>query len=247
MVGALQIRLRWRNLVGATLMAVWIAPLVAAAELPSKAAILDFIARYEAPGGYDQAHAAVPESPPRPLTAMTIREVLAWQKRIRPRAVSTAAGRYQIIHGTLAKLVERYGIDPEQRFDPAMQDRLGQLLLDECGYGTSQIHAFANCLARTWAALPLVSGPASGRSAWHGTAGNRALVSAADVLAFLEGDDRSPQPSGRTLVAVDLPRASIRYREVRGAIERKVEEARQNDALGESVVVRFAVDPYRTD
>ena len=237
----------WRNLVGATLMVLGMAPLTAAAELPSKAAILDFIARYEAPGGYDQAHTAVPDDPPQPLTALTIREVLAWQKQIRPRAVSTAAGRYQVIHDTLTRLVETYGIDPEQRFGPAMQDRLGRLLLDECGYGTRRKHAFANCLARTWAALPLVSGPSAGRSAWHGTAGNRALVSPAIILAFLEGNGRTPQASGTTLVAVDLPRATIRYRAVRSAIERKVVEARQDDTLGESVVVRFAVDPYRTE
>ena len=239
--------MRWRKIAGATLMALGMAPQIAAAELPSKAAILDFIARYEAPGGYDQAHAGVPESPPRPLTAMTIREVLAWQKRIRPRAVSTAVGRYQVIHDTLARLVERYGIDPEQRFDPAMQDRLGQLLLDECGYGTRRKHSFANCLARTWAALPLVSGPSAGHSAWHGTVGNRALVSPAIFLAFLDGDDRPPQASSSTLLAVDLPRATIRYRAVRGAIERKVVEAHQNDTLGESVVVRFTVDPYHTE
>lgn len=239
--------MRWRDLVAASLVALGMAPLTAVADLPSKAAILDFIARYEAPGGYDQVHTAVPETPPRQLTAMTIREVLAWQKRIRPRAVSTAAGRYQIIHGTLTRLVETYGIDPEQRFDPATQDRLGRLLLDECGYGTRQKHAFANCLARTWAALPLVSGPSAGRSAWQGTAGNRALVSQLDFLAFLEGDDRTQQTSITTLVAADLPRATIRYRAVRGAIERKVVEARQNDTLGESVVVRFAVDPYRTE
>ena len=240
--------MRSRDLVGgAVLMALGMAPQIAVAELPSKAAILDFIARYEAPGGYDQTHAAVPEAPPRPLTAMAIREVLAWQTQIRPRAVSTAAGRYQIIHNTLTRLVEAYRIDPEQRFDPAMQDRLGQLLLDECGYGSRQKHAFANCLARTWAALPLVSGPAAGRSEWHGTAGNRALVSPANFIAFLDGDDRPSQAAATTLVTVDLPRATIRYRAVRGAIERKVVEARQNDTLGESVVVRFAVDPYRTD
>ena len=238
--------MKWRDLAGAALMALGMAPFAAVAELPSKAAILDFIARYEAPGGYDQVHAAVPESPPRPLTAMTVREVLAWQKRIRPRAVSTAAGRYQVIHDTLARLVQRYGIDPDQRFDPAMQDRLGQLLLDECGYGTRRKHAFANCMARTWAALPLVSGPSAGRSAWHGTAGNRALVSPAIFLAFLDGDGR-PSQAASTLVAVDLPRATIRYRAVRGAIERKVVEAHQDDTLGESVVVRFSVDPYHTE
>ena len=227
-------------------MTLAMAPLTAVADLPSKATILDFIARYEAPGGYDQAHTAVPEAPPQLLTAMTIQEVLAWQKQIRPRAVSTAVGRYQIIHDTLTKLVETHGIDPEQRFDPAIQDRLGRLLLDDCGYGTRKKHAFANCLARTWASLPLVSGPGVGGSAWHGIAGNHALVSPANFLAFLEGDDRSPQAAVTTLEVV-VPRAAIRYRAVRGAIERRVVEARQSDSLGESVVVRFAVDPYRTD
>lgn len=69
-----------------------------------------------------------------------------------------------------------------------------------------------------------------------------------NFLAFLEGDDRALQTSITTLVAADLlPRATIRYRAVQGAIERKVVEARQDDTLGESVVVRFAVDPYRTE
>ena len=78
----------------------------------------------------------------------------------------------------------------------------------------------------------------------HGTgiAGNHALVSPANFLAFLEGDDRSPRAAATTLEVV-VPRAAIRYRAVRGAIERRVVEARQNDSLGESVVVRFAVDP----
>ena len=224
--------MRWRNLAGATLMALGMAPPSAMAEQPSKAAILDFIARYEAPGGYDQIHEVVPESPPRPLTAMTIREVLAWQKQIRPRAVSTAVGRYQIIHDTLTKLVERYGIDPEQRFDPAMQDRLGQILLDECGYGTRRKHAFANCLARIWAALPLVNGSGSGQSAWRGIASNRVLVSPAIFLAFLAGDDRSLQAAS-TLPALDLPRVIIPYLKVQEVIERKVVEAHQNVSLGE--------------
>ena len=55
------------------------------------------------------------------------------------------------------------------------------------------------------------------------------------------------RPRAQRLSPVDLPRATIRYRAVRGAIERKVVEAHQNDTLGESVVVRFAVDPYHTE
>lgn len=168
--------------------------LAATAEtpLPSPQAVLDFIARHEAPDGYDQVHSGAPAPEPRPLTRMTVREVLDWQKRIRPRVTSTAAGRYQIIYKTLTRLVDSYGIDRDLLFDATMQDYLGQLLIKECGHGSRPPTAFADCLAQTWAALPRVTGPNAGRSAHHGTAGNRALVTPAAVMAFLDG--ASPEP-----------------------------------------------------
>ena len=125
---------------------------------PSRQTILDFIARYEAPGGYDQVHSGTRSPDPRPLTRMTVGEVLDWQKLIRPRVTSTAAGRYQIIYKTLARLVDSYGIDPDLLFDAAIQDHLGELLLTECGYGQRETTAFADCLAQIWAALPRVTG-----------------------------------------------------------------------------------------
>ena len=215
--------------------------------LPSPRAILDFIARHEAPDGYDQVHSGTPAPKPRPLTRMTVREVLDWQKRIRPQVTSTAAGRYQVIYRTLARLVDSYGIDPNLLFDATMQDRLGELLLVECGYGHRDSTALADCLAQIWAALPRVTGPDAGQSAWHGTAGNRALVTPAAVMAFLEGASPSPVPGGLAAsVTADLPRASIEYSTVRGAIEREIKAAHENETLGQSVVVRMAVDPYRT-
>ena len=75
---------------------------------PSRQTILDFIARYEAPGGYDQVYSGTPAPRPRPLTRMTVGEVLEWQREIRPRVTSTAAGRYQIIYKTLVRLVDSY-------------------------------------------------------------------------------------------------------------------------------------------
>ena len=220
----------------------------AASGWPAQADVLKFIGGLEAPSGYDQVHSSVPEVPPHPVTRMALRDVMAWQKRIQPRATSTAAGRYQIIQATLARLVEEYGIDPEQLFDAGMQDRLGGLLLTECGYGVRSKSAFANCLAGTWAALPRVSGPNAGRSVWDGIAGNRALVGPAAVMAFLEGREPSTGTvSTPALSTITLPRSSIRYETFRSAIEREMKEAHDNGDLGRSVVVRFTVDPYRTE
>lgn len=215
--------------------------------LPSPQDILDFIASHEAPDGYDQVYSGTPAPRPRPLTRMTVGEVLDWQKRIRPRVTSTAAGRYQIIYKTLARLVDSNGIDPDLPFDAAMQDHLGGLLLAECGYGQRDSTAFADCLAQVWAALPRVTGQNAGLSAWHGTAGNRALVTPAAVMTFLGGDTSQPAPGGLAAsVTADLPRASFEYSAIRGAIEREIRSAHENETLGGSVVVRMAVDPYRT-
>ncbi|MCY3877185.1 MAG: hypothetical protein OXF88_23205 [Rhodobacteraceae bacterium] len=205
--------------------------------LPSPNAILDFIARYEAPSGYDQTHNSVSRPPPRPLTKMTLTEVLDWQESIRPKAISTAAGRYQIIHDTLARLVRTYRLDPNRLFSPATQDELGRLLIRECGYGRHTTTDFANCLAGIWAALPKVSGPDAGRSAWAGTAGNRALVTPATVLAFLgQGSQKPPT----------VPGVHIQYEIEENAVEESIRNAHENDDLGRSVVIRFTRDPYRT-
>ncbi len=216
--------------------------------LPSPRAILDFIARYEAPGGYNQVYSGTPAPRPRPLTRMTVGEVLDWQREIRPRVTSTAAGRYQIIYKTLVRLVDRYGIDPDLPFDAAMQDHLGELLLVECGYGQRAPTVLADCLAQIWAALPRVTGPNAGRSAHDGTAGNRALVTPAAVMAFLRGTAPPPSLDGglAAKVTADLPRASFEYSTVRGAIEREIKATHENETLGRSIVVRMAVDPYRT-
>ena len=225
--------------------------------LPDRAAILDFIAKNEAPGGYDSVHAKTRESPPRPLTRMRFHEVLAWQRHIRPRVVSTAVGRYQFIYQTLTRLSRDYHLDPDRLFDKDLQDELANRLLDECGYGKRQLSPFANCLAVVWAALPRVSGRGTGRSAWHGVAGNRALVSRDAFVRFLRSTGATG-PTGSTAtvhyghpgivasrIGMTLAKPKIRYLETNPAIVRNINQARENGSLGESVVVKFRVDPYR--
>ena len=170
------------------------------------------------------------------------------RNEIRPRVTSTAAGRYQIIYKTLARLVDSYGIDPDLLFDAAMQDRLGELLLEECGYGQ-----------RDSIGLCRLPGANLGRVAARDRTERRALGTRRNCRQPGPGDTgsrhgvsrrrphRQPAPGGLAAsVTADLPRASFEYSAVRGAIEREIKAAHENETLGRSVVVRMAVDPYRT-
>ena len=152
--------------------------------------LLTFIRALEAPRGYTDYERRIPLPPPKPLTAMSLGAVLDWQVRVRQTgAPSTAAGGYQIIYPTLARLMRVHGLDRKRLFDAATQDHLARLLIAECGRkGAPRTHAlYGNCLAGIWAALPLTHGPRKGRSAHHGVAGNRALTTAQTVLALLAG------------------------------------------------------------
>ena len=152
--------------------------------------LLRFIRALEAPRGYTDYERRIRIPPPRPLTAMTVGEVLNWQVRVRRSgAPSTAAGGYQIIYPTLKRLVTKYEVSRTLRFDARLQDHLARLLIGECGQpGPRRNHPrYGNCLAGIWAALPLTHGPNRGRSAYHGVAGNRALTHPDTVLDLLAG------------------------------------------------------------
>jgi muramidase (phage lysozyme) len=70
------------------------------------------------------------------------------------------------------------GAGPNDRFSPELQDRLADILLHEAGlaaYRAGRItrHDVMNNLDRLWAGLP----NSSGRSHYHGYAGNAATMS----------------------------------------------------------------------
>ncbi len=236
-----------RNLIVGSLVFFAISTRVDA--LQDRATILDFIARYEAPSGYDSIHTATREAPPIPLTQMLLHEVLSWQRDVRWKVVSTAVGRYQFTYRTLTRLSRDYNIDPDRLFDDSLQDELGNLLLDECGYGKRHLSSFGNCLAIVWAALPRVTGKDAGRSVWHGVAGNRALVSREMFVRFLKAGNQSEliesTGTGTDKFVMPLTRPKIQFHEIRHAIDRNINQARENESLGESIVVTFQLDPYR--
>lgn len=149
---------------------------------------LEMMGRVEGPGGFNDVTRATSLRPERPLVSLTIAEVLAFQRRVRASgAASSAVGRFQFIYPTLSDMVESLDIDTELPFDAFTQTALARMQMARCGFyePIASETAVANCLARIWAALPVVSGARAGRSHYDGVAGNRALVSRSEFLDAL--------------------------------------------------------------
>ena len=168
---------------------------ITAATQTSVTPLLDFIGNKEAPEGYNQVSNLISDvrKPTKPITQMTIQELLDWQESIDRFQDSEASGRYQIMEDTLRgynndrdsgpgnPLYTRAGLSASDLFSPENQDKLAITLLRGRGLdrylaGTMPIEAFANNLAAEWASLPLVTGASAGNSAYEGDrAGNRAV------------------------------------------------------------------------
>ena len=156
------------------------APLRAAPPGPMAGAaerIRHLIAQAEAGSkGYDAVQYGARIKPPKPPTQMRISEIRAWIRATpgQPHAI----GRYQFIPATLNRLVKKAGIPAHAGFTPKVQDQLADILLHEAGLGKMQRgdisrRQFMNNLAKIWAGLP----NSSGKSHYHGYAGNKATMS----------------------------------------------------------------------
>ncbi|MGJ8546260.1 MAG: hypothetical protein ACSHWZ_12525 [Sulfitobacter sp.] len=126
--------------------------------------------------GYDAVQHGARIKPPKRPTQMSIAEIYQWiaQTPGQPHAI----GRYQFIPKTLVHVVQQAGISQRQKFTPAVQDRLADVLLAEAGLqqfrsGAMGRVTFMNNLARIWAGLP----NSTGKSHYHGYAGNKASIS----------------------------------------------------------------------
>ena len=149
---------------------------------------LNLMGNLEGPRGFGTVSDFVPSLPERPLTEMTLAEVLDYQREIRALGtISSAVGRYQFIYLTLRDLVETHGISDELRFEEEIQTYLARFLMHDCGFYDPAMPdvQLANCLAGVWAALPLVSGPQRGQSAYADDGINKAFVAPRIVLDVL--------------------------------------------------------------
>lgn len=139
-------------------------------------ALLDIIASAEVgTAGYDAVQHGARIRPNRLPTSLTLGEVFDWIDATPGQ--HHAIGRYQIIPSTLRDLVEDMALSSDEVFSPDLQDRMALELLMKAGYGgflEGQIARgkFMDNLARVWAGLPT----ASGKSHYHGYAGNRATI-----------------------------------------------------------------------
>lgn len=142
----------------------------------SEARLLTLIASAEAgPDGYDAVQHGASRRPAKRPTDMTIGEIYNWI--VATPGQPHAIGRYQFIPATLRTLVRQAGFNRQTQFTPAVQDQLAEILLQDAGLSQFQAgqihrHRFMHNLAKIWAGLPT----SSGRSYYHGYAGNHATM-----------------------------------------------------------------------
>lgn len=180
--------------------------------------ILDLIGRYESRGDYDIVYGGIPrEERPAKLTAMTIGQVLDWQRRVvNAGSESSAAGKYQIIRKTLTASVAALRMSEARLFDRATQDRLAMHLLTGRGMqrfldGQIDTDDMAIGLAKEWASLPVphaMQGASrqirAGQSYYAGDGLNKAHATVAEVeQALLIARER--YRSGATAPAAPKP------------------------------------------
>lgn len=125
--------------------------------------------------GYDAVQHGAKVRPQKRPTQMTIDEIYAWIDATpgQPHAI----GRYQFIPKTLKRVVAQVGVPTSTLFTPNVQDTLSDVLLADAGLvefqtGRMKRHDFMNNLAKIWAGLP----NSSGKSHYHGIAGNKASL-----------------------------------------------------------------------
>ena len=141
--------------------------------------IRNIIGQAESPrAGYDAVQHGAAIKPPKHPTDMTIGEIYDWIAATpgQPHAI----GRYQFIPDTLRRVVTKVGAKRSDRFTPVLQDMLADVLLADAGFrdfvaGDLDQQKFMNNLAGIWAGLPT----SSGRSKYHGVAGNWATITLA--------------------------------------------------------------------
>ena len=159
--------------------------------------VLSLIGRHEATDNYDIVTHYTRIRPEKPLTQMSIREVMAFQRRVvSAGAGSSAMGMYQYIRKTLEDVAIQSGLGYDAPFDRYNQDRLARYSLSECGFYRHDVPdtQIGNCLAGVWAALPLVSGPKAGQSRYQNYNGNKALTSVDALMTTIRGRFRDATP-----------------------------------------------------
>ncbi|RDJ06386.1 N-acetylmuramoyl-L-alanine amidase [Rhizobium grahamii] len=170
--------------------------------------LLDLVGEAEAPGGYDVLFGNNQRKLPRPLSSMSLGDVILsganWRRMFR----SPACGRYQFMTTTLMRLRDTMHLSGRETFDPALQDQLGFTLLKLRGYERFisrkiSVVDFGLGLAQEWASFPVLQARQGahrtvrrGETFYAGDGMNKALVAPETVEQLLESLLES-EPSSR--------------------------------------------------
>ncbi|WP_061930080.1 hypothetical protein [Aureimonas sp. AU22] len=199
--------------------------------VPAGAArLLDFIrdteVGTEARSGYDIIFGHNQDKLPKPVTSMTVDEVLGQQQSWSSRFGSSATGGYQFMRATLSQLKSELKLRGAQVMEPNLQDRLGYHLLKRRGYekfvsGQMDRTEFAKRLAQEWASFPVLIATrgqhrqiSRGQSFYAGDGLNKALVKPeaiegilAEVLDLAAADAVAPiaRPEPEDVIVVEVP------------------------------------------
>jgi uncharacterized protein (TIGR02594 family) len=126
------------------------------------APLLDLVAQHESGGNYNAHYGRSANKNP-DFTAMTIAQVLDWQRRfVKKGSPSSAVGRYQVIHATMLSLVTDLRLSGNELYDKTMQDTMAvQLLkrrkLDKFLAGMIGVVEFGKFIAQEWASMPVLN------------------------------------------------------------------------------------------
>jgi conjugal transfer mating pair stabilization protein TraG len=151
-------------------------------------AFLDLIAVPESRGNYNAWYGNA-EQDRVDLAGLTVNEVRDLQTDLVRSGGGSAIGRYQLLDDTLDGLTDRMGLSGNERFTPALQDRMALVLARDVGMegwigGRISDEHFARNLSEIWAGLPR---DASNESYYEGVQGNRATVDWNVVIDSLRG------------------------------------------------------------
>ncbi|MCO6386253.1 hypothetical protein [Aliihoeflea sp. 40Bstr573] len=160
--------------------------------------------------GYDIIYGHNQGKLPKPVTSMTLGEIIDAQRDWTRLFKSSATGGYQFMRATLQGLATELGLRGTQVLDPDLQDRLAYHLLKRRGYeefmaGKISRTEFGKRLAMEWASFPVLAATKGahqqlkrGQSYYSGDALNKALVAPATLEAVI---DRA-KAAGRELPSV---------------------------------------------
>ena len=168
----------------------------------ARASLMETIYDLESNSDYNKWNLEAKNKPKTPLTSMTVREIMNYQKDDN----GPAAGAGQIKHDTLKYLIDNAYISSRDVFSPEVQDKAVRRLIDRRGFvswfnGEIPTEEFGSDMAKEFASLPLLEARiVKGKERDRGQSrfeNNTALMGADSWQDVLESSINIPQNSGK--------------------------------------------------